>query len=171
MSEQEQEQSPIVRKVYTFASVVGPKELWDKLGNANANNAKIVFYNPQEQYPVKGFRTIVRRKNKSTGSVFYSMHATKYGAIVPGNTTHIAVAMFGKSKIEKLYEMELPRPYSKTTVKLGKDGVHVLSVRRSAKNVFITVGEANYNRVNKNSKKVDAEIVKHKDINEKWIQL
>jgi len=171
MSEQQQEQSPLVRKVYTFASIVGPKELWDKLAGPNANNAKIVFYNPQEKYPVKGFRTIVRRKNKSTGSVFYSMYATKYGAIVPRNTTHVAVAMFGKSKIEKLYEMELPRPYSKTTIKLGKDGTHVMSIRRSAKNVFITIGETNYRNINKNNRKVDAQIVKHKDINEKWIQL
>jgi len=63
----------------------------------------------------------VRRKNSRTGSVFYGVLATKYGSIVLKDTTHLAVAIFGQSKMEKINEMEIPRPYSKTTIALGKD--------------------------------------------------
>jgi len=167
----EQEQAPVVRKLYTFASIVGPKELWDRLTATKGENMKIVFYNPNDKYPVKSFCTIVRRKNSKTGSVFYGVHATKYGSIVPKDTTHMAVAVFGQSKIEKIYEMELPRPYSKTTIALGKDSKNVMSVRRSARNVFITIGETDYRYAKKNKKKTEIQVVKYKTINEKWIQL
>lgn len=143
MSDQEQKLS-VVRKMYTFASVVGPKEVWDRLTATKGENMKIVFYNPNDKYPVKGFRTIVRRQNRKTRGFFYGILATKFGSTVPKDATHIAVAVFGQSKIEKLYEMEIPRPYSKTIIALGKDSQNVMAVRRSARNVFITIGEANY---------------------------
>jgi len=170
MSDQEQK-LPVVRKVYTFASIVGPKEVWDRLTATKGENMKIVFYNPKDKYPVKGFRTIVRRQNRTTKGVFYGVLATKYGSIVPKEATHMAVAVFGQSKIEKVYEMEIPRPYSKTTIALGKDSQNVMSVRRSARNVFITIGEANYRYPKKDKKKDSIKIVKHKAVNEKWIQL
>jgi hypothetical protein len=152
------------RKVYTYATYVAGKEVEKKFFAADINNVHIVFFNPEDRFPVKGFNKIVERKNKKSHEIFYGMRASKYGTVVPKSATHMALAVFGKRKIERLYTMEIPRPLSKTVVSFGKDSEYSMHVRRSNSNVFVAIGKGPSRST---SRKTEA----RNDINEKWVQL
>lgn len=160
----EQIDKTVLRKMYTYATFIAPKEVEDKFLSADINKVHIVFFNPEEKFPVKGFYKIVARKNNKSGADFYGMKSGKYGARVPKDATHMALAIFGKRKIERLYTMDLPRPLSRTIVEFGKDSTYVMHVRRSNQNLFLIIGQSKVKAVNTDKKL-------HKDINEKWVQL
>lgn len=172
MSKQnEKNLSPVMvneKRVYTFGLFKGPKALKNILLKTAAENMKIVFYNSDDKYPVKGFRDIICRKNKTHGNLFFAINATKYGALVPKDATHMAVAVFGKSVIQKLYELKIPEPYSKIIVSLDEATSFVMTIRRSAKNIFVTFGDNNHRGAKANDERVNK---KHEQINQKWIQL
>lgn len=160
----EQVDAKVLRKMYTYATFSESKEVIDKFLSADIAKVHIVFFNSEEKFPVKGFCKIVPRKNKKTGALFYGIKSGKYGARVPKDATQMALAIFGKSKIERLYTMDIPRPLSKTVIDFGKDSTHAMHVRRSNQNLFFVIGETKF-KESKANKKI------HKDINEKWVQL
>lgn len=152
------------RKTYTYAKFTAPKEVKTKFLAAKVENLNIVYFNPNDKFPVKGFSKVVLRNNKKTGSPFYGIYASKYGAKVPQDATHMAVAVFGRSKIERLYTMEIPAPLSKVIVEFGEGTNFIMLIRRSNKNIFISLGDTL-------QKKDKSESKLHKELNEKWIQL
>jgi len=129
--------------VYSYATFDGPKELREKIKNLDAKNFHVVFYNPNEEVQVKSFSRIEPCKSKN-GKPFYGMKASRYGAKVPANATHMSIAIFGGEKIERLYDMTIPAPHSKIIVNFGSN--FIMTVRRSNTNIFVALGDTLYIR-------------------------
>lgn len=150
-------------KSYSYAKLVSSTQIKESLIASNIDNLNLVFFNPDHEYPVKGFSKVIVCKNKKTGSIFYGVRATKYGLRVPKEATQMALAVFGKKKIDRLYTMDIPVPLSKTIVQLNNSDEFQMIIRRSNNNVFVSIGDT-YKQKN-----IPKE--RHKEINTKWIQL
>jgi hypothetical protein len=147
------------QKVYTLTRIEDSISFADKI--SSLDSLKIVFYNPSDkEHPVKSFYDFIPLTNKKNGKKFHGVRATKFGMIVPKNSTHCAIAAFGGKKIDIIYSFPIPDSFSKMIVVFGKK--YQLVVRRSNKNLFIAFGETK--SPTKSSKRLSK-------INEQWVQL
>ena len=151
-------------EIYTYTPKTEDQSIAHKIISYPIEKLKVVFYNPDDvNKPVKGFYDMVIRNNKKDGKKFYGVRSSKYGMRVPADATHFAIAGFGAKKINKIYSMELIKPYAKTQVMFGTE--YKLIVRRATKNMFFVFGK-NEPKVVKAKKPSKIDVV-----NEKWTQL
>lgn len=155
--------------VYSYATIEEDEAIGHKLISYPIANLKLVFFNAsQSEKPVKGFYDMITRTNKKFGNEFRTVRAGKYGMRVPSDTTHVSIAGFGASKINKIYTFELLQPHSKILVNFGSK--YRVVIRRSRTNLHLAFGKIIEDTKSKKAKKNKAP-TRLDSANRKWTQL